>query len=392
MNNLLCHSIKNKNTPHLQCTSCPKNGEIFCGKHLNSKNIVLFKLDENNIINIDINDPNNDSNNDSNNEINQIIDKEKEMDEGTSVSIKEIFEKDVLFNRIMNNIHTSIYSIRKSIKYCKLNDMIDTRPSKTQLIKNIKNYIEKMRYYKANIMQITAIQSLVRRWIILRRQSCNNDTDILTFNSKYDIPNQYFYIFNDNVGKRKYAYDIRTLLEIIKSEYPSCPYTFRTFTDSEKKEIYEYTEKLIVKGYELHLETVQLTPEEQLEMKMKDVFHEINMLDNYTDYTWFKSLELHQLIELYARSEDIWNYRSGMTIESKCKIVNGGIAFNIPKHFIMNIKNKSRMQHILLDEFYRFTKEGFNRDEQKLGAILILSALVEVSYLAAIALPHLVQI
>jgi len=391
MDILLCHSIKNKNTPHLQCTSCPKNGEFFCGKHLNSKNIVLFKFDENNIINTDINidintdifDSNIESNNISKNEIN-----EKENID----SSKEIFDKEILFNRIMNNIHTSIYSIRKSIKNCKLNDMIDTKPSKTQLIKNIKNYIEKMRYYKANIMQITAIQSLVRKWIILRRMSCNNDTDILTFNSKYDIPNQYFYIFHDNIGKRKYAYDIRTLLEIIKSDYPSCPYTFRAFTDLEKNNIKKYTEKLIAKGYELHVEIAKLTPEEELEMKMKDVFHEINMLDNYTDYVWFKNLELHQLIELYARSEDIWNYRSGMGLESKKKIVNGGVAFNIPKHFIMNMKNKSRMQHILLDEFYRFTKEGVNRDEQKLGAILILSALVEVSYLAAIALPHLVQL
>jgi hypothetical protein len=387
MDNLLCHSIKNKNTTHLQCTFSPKNGEKFCGKHLKSKNIVLFKLDENNIINIDIND--------SNNEINQIIDIEKNKIICTPViseSSKEIFDKDVLFNRIMNNINTSIYSIRKSIKHCKLNDIIDTRPSKTELIKNIKNYIEKLRYFKANEIQIIAIQSLIRKWIILRRQSCNNDTDILTFNSKYDIPNQYFYIFNDNIGKRKYAYDIRTLLEIIKSDYPSCPYTFRSFNDTEKNNIYKYTEKLIVKGYELHVETAKLSPEEELEMKMKDVFHEINMLDNYTDYLWFKNLEIHQLVELYARAEDIWNYRSGMGIESKKKIVNGGIAFNIPKHFIINIKIKSRLQHILLDEFSRFTKEGFNRDEKKLGAILILSALVEVSYLAAVALPHLVQL
>ena len=38
------------------------------------------------------------------------------------------------------------------------------------------------------------------------------------------------------------------------------------------------------------------------------------------------------------------------------------------------------------------TKEGINRDEKKVGAILVLTALVEVSVEAADALPHLVQV
>jgi len=391
MNNLLCHSIKNKNTPNLQCTSCPKNGEIFCGKHLNSKNIILFKIVannenilENNIMNIDINNIQ-DIHHVEENKINSENDTSKETS-------KEIYEKNELFDRIMNNINTSIYSIRKSIKNCSLNDIIDTKHSKPVLIKNIKNFIEKIRYFKTNEANIVKIQSIIRKWLILRRQSCNNDTDILTFNSKYEISNSYFYIFFDNIGKRKYAYDIRTLLEIINSEYPSCPYTFRNFTENEKNEIYKYSQKLIVKGYNLQIEKAKLNPEEELEMKMKDVFHQINMLDNYSDYLWFKNLHLHELIELYAKAEDIWNYRSGMTIESKKNIINNGVAFNLPKNYVLNIKSKSKIQHILLDEFYRFTTEGINRDEQKLGAILILSALVEVSYFAAIALPHLVQL
>ena len=115
------------------------------------------------------------------------------------------------------------------------------------------------------------------------------------------------------------------------------------------------------------------------------------MLDNYTNYIWFKQLELNQLITLYIKCEDIWNFRSGMTIESKAQIVNGGQAFVIPLGFIKNMKSKFKLRHVLLDEFYRFITEGNDRDERKLGAILILSALVEVSIPAAYALPHLVQ-
>jgi hypothetical protein len=49
------------------------------------------------------------------------------------------------------------------------------------------------------------------------------------------------------------------------------------------------------------------------------------------------------------------------------------------------------MQNILLDEFLRLITEGIDREEKKLGAILILTGLVEVSFEAAIALPYLIQ-
>ena len=305
--------------------------------------------------------------------------------------IKEIYEKDVLFERIINNKNMSIYSLRKSVKHCNLDCMINTNVSKQNLITNIKKYIVLERYYLANEYKIIKIQCILRMRNILKRAGCVNDMDIISYTSKYEIPNKFFYRFYDNISDRMYAYDIRSLLEIIKSEYPSCPYTFRQFTDEEKEKIMSYCYALYNKGININIEKTPLSPEEELEMKMKDVFHKINMLDNYTNYIWFKQLELNQLITLYIKCEDIWNFRSGMTIESKAQIVNGGQAFVIPMGFIKNMKSKFKLRHVLLDEFYRFITEGNDRDERKLGAILILSALVEVSIPAAYALPHLVQ-
>jgi hypothetical protein len=126
-------------------------------------------------------------------------------------------------------------------------------------------------------------------------------------------------------------------------------------------------------------------------MKIKDTFHKINMLDNYTNYEWFKNLNTHDLYTLYIKTEDIWNYRSNMSIESKSKIVKYGIAFNIHST-LLKTYNKIKLQNIILDEYNRLISEGINRDEKKLGAILILTGLVEVSFDAANALPHLIQI
>jgi len=45
----------------------------------------------------------------------------------------------------------------------------------------------------------------------------------------------------------------------------------------------------------------------------------------------------------------------------------------------------------LLKEMERIVDEGEDREYKTLGINLVLSALVEVSYPAALALPHLVQ-
>jgi hypothetical protein len=182
------------------------------------------------------------------------------------------------------------------------------------------------------------------------------------------------------------------LIQILESEYQSCPFTFRAFTDEEKNIIYEHKNKLNKYGINVDIPKTILTPEEETAMKIKDVFHQINMLDNYTNPDWFKKLELYQLMELYVRTEDIWNYRSSMDMESKKRIVNNGTAFNIPIAIIKTLKSKIKLQNIILNDYIRLITEGINREEKKLGAILILTGLVEVSIEASDALPHLIQI
>jgi hypothetical protein len=375
-NENFCHSIKSSKNL-VQCNNKPKCNEVFCGKHLNKKKIILFNQVDLNSHQI-INDVDNSS-----------CGEYKLVDKDTS---KNIYSKEVLFDRITNNIYLSVYSIRASIKDLKLNKFIDTKQSKSFLINDLKKFISRERYFLANKGSIILIQSIMRRWSILRRKQCVNDTDILTFTDKYDIDRTYLYIFNDVVTKKKYAFDIRTLMKILSSGNQTCPYTFRAYTDNEKKEIIEYCSKLMVEGIKFEIEKPKLSVEEEIEMKMKDVFYKINMLDNYTSHTWFKNLAHDQLIDLYTKIEDIWNYRSNMTFDSKKKIVKDGIVFAISSNIIRSYTSKIKLQNILLDEFNRMITEGIDINEKKLGAILILTGMVEVSFEAAEALPHLIQI
>ena len=364
LNNNLCHSIKNKNEPYLQCCNKPKNNELLCGVHIKSKNIMLYHYT---FINND------------NDEYQLAID-------------KEIYSPNDLFEKILNNVDLNVYSIRSSIKNSYLNKLINTKQSKQYLISALKKIISLERFYLTNEGYIILIQSIFRRWLVKRRKLCYNDTDILTFTCKYEIPENFFYIFYDKCTKKKYAYDIRTLNEIINSDYPSCPYTFRNFTLEEKLEITLYKNKLIKMGLNIDIEKKKLTIEEETHMKIKDVFYQINMLDNYTNHEWFKELNINQLIHLYAIMEDIWNYRSNMTTESKKKIIKNGIVFSTPIYIIKKEKSLIKIQNVLLDEFIRLINEGVDREEKKLGAILILTGLVEISSDAADALPHLMQV
>jgi hypothetical protein len=403
MNNL-CHSVKSKSKINLQCQNNCKPNKIFCGIHLNSTNIILYKKD-----NIELN-------NNINIENKILFDKDKIIYDDNKIIYDDnkiiyddnkiiydykdkiiydkflIYDKNELFEIISNNSYISVYSIRKSIKNCSLKSIINTKQSKEFLIKELKNLLSKERYYISNINSIILIQSIFRKWLVYRKKLCCNDTDILTFSSKYEIIDKYFYSFYNTINNKRYAYDIRTLNQIIESEYPSCPYTFRSFTDDEKDKILTYKNKLIKYNINIDIPKNILTEEEEINMKIKDIFYQINMLDNYTNPEWFKNLELYQLIELYSRTEDIWNYRSNMDIESKKRIVNNGNVFNISVHIIKLIKSKIKIQNIILDDYKRLITEGINRDEKKLGAILILTGLVEVSYDAANALPFLIQV
>jgi len=359
-NENFCYSVKSKNSINEQCSNKPKINEKLCGRHLNSKNIIYFKK----------------------------IELIEEVDDDK----KNIYNKDELYNIIANDKYINIYSIRNSIKNCYLSKFINIKQSKQFLIADIKKIINKERYYLNNEYYVILIQSLIRRWLVYRKKICCNDTDILTFNSKYDIPDVYFYSFYDNITKKKYAYDIRTLLEIINSDYKSCPYTFRNFKEYEINDILKKQNLLIKNNIQTTIEKEPLNPQEEINMKIKDLFYRINMLDNYSDHMWFKNLNIKQLINLYIKMEDIWNYRIGMSMESKKNIVKNGTLFTISPYHIQQYKDINKIQIILLNEFNRMISEGINREEKKLGALLILTGLVEVSIDAYNALPHLVQI
>ena len=159
------------------------------------------------------------------------------------------------------------------------------------------------------------------------------------------------------------------------------------------QKIHQKIDYLKKRNINVECEKSELSPEQEFQDKVVRVFHKFDMLDNYTDHRWFLYLSLDQLKKLYRACEDVWNFRAQLSPQNKAKIVHGGMAFHISLGKIFNFSHlrKRKLQNIILNEFDRFVTQGHDENERKLGAMLMLTALVEVSNDAAYALPQFVQ-
>lgn len=401
-----------------QCTNKRKNGSIYCGIHSNVTNeriyAPLLQIFETSLsykedVNKDkmiIENVNKDiikSDIDYDESLLLLGDQLLKRVELNSEEQLIIHNDDELRNMILENRINgiSVTTLRNYIKtHANFKNMINHKGSKNNMIAELKAYFESINKYSNydDLKKVIKIQSIYRRWSVLRRTNCTNDTDILTMDYIYEIPMKYFYVFNDKVTKKHYGYDIRIFGSILydPSNNPKfvakCPYTLRPFTIVEVICIEKYIEKLKASGVTLEIEKPKMTKEQEIQHKCVDIFTRMDLLDNYTNSVWFMNLDVKKLLDFYDTAKDIWTYRIQMPLENKKKIVQDGIAFTMPRSYLAKLPSKLALQNIVLREIDRFISEGVNHEEKKLGAMLMLTALVEVSYEAAQALPHLVQI
>ncbi len=416
-----CFCKKNKFLNE-QCSYKRKENSFFCGIHGKSKvkdiynifiQLGLYQEEEN--LNLTTNLTTNlNLNLNLNEDINSGINLNKsqfiDLDFSSSIDInihdiieqndinnkskKKVYEdKDVFFEDLfIKNEELSVYTLRQSIKNLNLKIVISTKQSRPELIKELKDIYEKEKNLKKNINYVIKIQNFIKKWLKERLNNCVNSTDILTFDSINDISKELLYIYRDPKTNLKYAYDIRTLIEILNQDKPTCPYTCKEYSFEEKINFMKEIDKRKKSGIKMDIDKIKLKPEEETEMRMIDVFHKLNLLGNYTSHLWFKHLNINQLIKFYTDAEDLWVYRLGLTQKERRKYIKNGQAFVIPLNEVKNYKNLNLLRNVCLDEINRFISDGIGSEEKKLGAMWMLTILVDCSYEAADALPHLVQI
>jgi hypothetical protein len=257
--------------------------------------------------------------------------------------------------------------------------------------------IKRVEPYLSHETSIVTIQKVFKGWNIRRRRNCNNKEDCGTMDSLFEIPVQYYIDYKDESGFI-YGFDIRSMHMIMLEANPINPFTQKQLIlgASGKNFFEKYMKKMTsVKEKEgvVKFDSPKLTKEQRFNQTLIRVFQKIDMLGHYTDIAWFQNMSLHDLNNFYTGAYDIFAFRAQLSPEIRRKIVKDGILF---QNFIGNLhhiqeRNKHILQYEILREIERILDEGEDRDSKFHGISLVLTILVECSYTAALALPHLLQ-
>ena len=371
----LCISIKNSKLSSKQCLNKRKYGE-FCGKHKDGKckmrYDVYYESCKNKKQNIEnLNQKNNDNK-------------------------SEIKKKETLEN-IIENINR--LSKRKIILYLKKYNISYKNKSKVYLRQTLEFLLTTISYYKNYIPQIITIQKNYRKKYIndiyglnsFVRKNITNDVDPILLLDIKDIPFHQLFTFKDN--NFTYGFHIYSISTLINNKQPN-PYNRNIFSNKtiqnvKKRLRYMDKHNISIKNGET---IYHLTPIQEITSRVVTLFQKIDELDNYTDVDWFLNLCVIQLKKFYLWGYEIWNYCYHAPIHERKRIrPPNGNAFH-KKHLLSkyNEKNKISLQNFILDELEKFIMNNISsKEEKKIGAWLILTALTRASNLAAIALPHL---
>lgn len=257
-----------------------------------------------------------------------------------------------------------------------------------------------------SIQQIIKTQSIARRYIIRSRLNyfgpyyfnsklSNNSFDFFSYQDIKLIPLEYLISYKDR-DNFIYTFDIRSLDKLFKSDYNENPFNRQPFPENVVRLVSKRISNLVVendvpKNDQKKRKNTSLEDTLNIKTRAVDLFQKMDKLDQYTNVNWFCDLNLKQLKNFYRFLEDIWNYRTQISLEQKKKISKNGDVCSISIPHILKIKKLSELQEIILDQIELLVTGGETREEQILGCLYVLTAFAETSPKIAECLPWLIN-
>ena len=230
------------------------------------------------------------------------------------------------------------------------------------------------------------------------RALCVNETEFYTMDSLDSIPYKYFFSYKDK-DDMIYGFDILYLNKLINKRDEAnsgCastnPYNRKDIPNRIRFQIKKYLQygKFIGKEIEMQPKKESVVKKNTIEMRIKSLFHEMDILGNYTNPDWFLSLDKFKVTQFLKYLYDIWDYRA--SIEERIKIeicppygnpfmgLNTYNLMDFPLDGVLMIASNAMEQFII---------KGINTQSKVLGSNYVLCALTLVSPAAADALPWL---
>ena len=231
-----------------------------------------------------------------------------------------------------------------------------------------------------------------------KRTLCTNTTDFLSIEPIVLLPFSQFFSYKD-VDNFIYGFDIISLYNlIIKSgKRVQNPYNRNEMPKDVMQNIRHLIRlsKILKISIDIDIKDVNddISNQKSIELKILDIFQNIDSLGNYSDPQWFLSLNRQQILKFVRELHDIWSYRAQLLPETKRNICppTGDPFRNITVNHILNETNIDNIRKIVYPLLEKFVNSGIDNDSKSLGAYYVLSALTLVNENAATSLPWLFQ-
>ena len=314
---------------------------------------------------------------------------------------QELFTKSDRLNFIKEYLNILNISIKKADILVKKNIILaknilqqynynfDINLKNKDVLSLFKECISKYKKYLLNINKIIKIQSIFRTKYIqninklkgpglFNRKICTNEEDFYTFENKNNISFNYFFSYKqDNIV---YCFDIRSFKLLIEKFQGTNPYNrseIKLDIKNNANKLINYLKKRNLFDY---YSEEKLTPEQQFNQYITEIFQKIDSFGYNTNVNWFKKLSSLQLKKMWINLEDIWSYRSNLSIQEKNNIVipTAKQPFQeFKKIYIYN--NKEKLQKCILEDINILISNGIDNNYSNIGCLYVLTALSSVS-------------
>ena len=277
---------------------------------------------------------------------------------------------------------------------------LKTYGNKEELIARMYEYLKKSH----SVCKIQGVwkKRLIKQLIISRgpgyknREKCVNETDFYTMEDIKDIPCKQFISFQDKEGCI-YGFNILSIYNmVLKTRLPlNNPYNREEIDKKFIQHLYSIIKISKILGASLELqieEPEQWSREKRVEMRALTLFQDINELGNYSEHTWFSTLNKIKLIRFITELIDIWNYRAQLSNDVKREICPpyGEPFIDTNLHFLPRLET-IELQEKCLSLIDKLINSGINNSSKALGANFVLCGLTLVNQDAANALPWLYE-
>jgi len=233
---------------------------------------------------------------------------------------------------------------------------------------------------------------------IFNRHLCTNNTDFLSGDELCKLPYTQFFSYKD-VDNFIYGFDIISLYNLFLKSGKDVknPYNRSEINPAVLQNIHNLIRLSNVLKIDIEVDIqniiTEITPQKSLELRILDLFQNIDSLGNYSSPEWFSTLSRNQMIKFLRELIDIWNYRAQLS-ESVKKMISpptGNPFRQINLHYINMEPNVVKIKKIILSVMENLVTTGTDKDSKSLGAYYVLGALTIVNEDAATALPWLFQ-